>query len=334
MKKTVLMLVIVMLYGSVSFADPTAAVVTHRQLQAVNADGINTYNATDKVVIQGIVLNNPEEMLDPTPGSSGMGGQWQIFIQGEGDDHAGTAVWFGQNYSMAGYTDYTEPDYLSDLFRINRDPSTGHVFAAGDRVKVTGWYKFFGGKINVNEKHLADPFYDFTVEVIKPAVGFPQPEIITLSQVKDSRDNFLFDSSRNTGCEYYQGCLVRIEDVNIIDPENWAPNALITVRDPTGRTFPVKLGMGDGFSRYECPRGQIDLIGIMNQEDSSSPYSAGYQIWVVNYDGHGLVLTDRGHQRGNLPGDINSDFKVDFFDLAEFAENWLQIRAGLYEDGQ
>jgi hypothetical protein len=41
------------------------------------------------------------------------------------------------------------------------------------------------------------------------------------------------------------------------------------------------------------------------------------------------VLTDRGHKRGNLPGDINTDYKVDFIDFAEFAENWLQQRAGL-----
>jgi len=55
----------------------------------------------------------------------------------------------------------------------------------------------------------------------------------------------------------------------------------------------------------------------------------GYRLWVPNYDGNGLVLTDRGHKRGNLPGDINTDYVVDFYDFAELAENWLQQRAGL-----
>ncbi len=28
------------------------------------SDGVGTYDATDKVTVTGIVLNNPEEMLD------------------------------------------------------------------------------------------------------------------------------------------------------------------------------------------------------------------------------------------------------------------------------
>ena len=80
--------------------EPTVAEVTHQQLQAVDGDGVGTYSATDKVIITGIVLNNPEEILDPTPGTGGMGGQWQIYIQGEGNDHAGTAVYMGQSIML------------------------------------------------------------------------------------------------------------------------------------------------------------------------------------------------------------------------------------------
>ncbi len=336
MKKISLMLVIMMSFGSVSLADePTVAEVTHRQLQAVNANGVGTYSATDKVIIQGIVLNNPEEMLDPTPGTSA-GGQWQIYIQGEGDDHAGTALWLGQYYTNNGGTaDYNDTELLSELFRINRDPATDYIITAGDRIEVTAWYKFYKGKTNTNEKHRVEPFYDFTINVIKPAVGLPQPEIITLNQVKDGSNNFIFDPNRLVGCEYYQGRLVRIDDVNIVDSQNWGPDKTITIKSAGGLTFPVKLGIGDGFTRYDCPLGQIDVIGIFDQEATSSTICKdGYRIWVTNYDGNGLVLTDRGHKRGNLPGDINSDFKVDFFDFAEFAENWLQTMAGLYDDGQ
>ena len=42
-----------------------------------------------------------------------------------------------------------------------------------------------------------------------------------------------------------------------------------------------------------------------------------------------MVLTDRGHKRGNLPGDINEDYMVDFTDFAELANNWLQQAPGL-----
>jgi hypothetical protein len=311
--------------------EPTVAEVTHWQLQAVNENGVGTYTDTDKVIITGIVLNNPEEMLDPTPGSVGMGSQWQIYIQGEGSDHAGTAVYMGQNYSIAGGSgNYTDEHILSELCRMNHDQATDYTFAAGDRVRVTGWYKFYKGKINVNEKHQVEPMYDLDIELVTPAVGLPQPETITLSMVKDANNNYIFNQTRTTGCEYYQARLVRVDDVNIVDPNNWAPDGTVTIKDGTGRTFPVKLGIGDGFTRYSCPTGQIDVIAIFDQESSGYMVCKdGYRLWVTNYDGNGLVLTDRGHKRGNLPGDINTDYQIDFYDLAELANNWLQQRAGL-----
>ena len=52
--------------GIAAQADP-AANVTHSELQAVNAAGEQTYNLTDKVILEGILLNNPGDMLDPTP---------------------------------------------------------------------------------------------------------------------------------------------------------------------------------------------------------------------------------------------------------------------------
>jgi len=283
--------------------------VTHRDLQAVNADGVSTYEASDKVTITGIVLNNPEEMLSQTPGTVGMGGQWQIYIQGEGEDHAGTAVFMGQNYSIAGGSgNYTDEEWLSELYRINYDPNTSYIFTAGDRIRVTGWFKFYKGKLNVNEKHQIEPLFDFDIELLKPAVGLPQPEVITLDMVKDENDEYIFDETRLTGCEYYQARLVRVDNVVIIDPENWGPDETVTIMDYTGRTFPVKLGIGDGFANYPCPTGQIDVIAISDQEASGySVCKDGYRLWVPNYDGNGLVLTDRDYNRTNLPDDINTD---------------------------
>jgi hypothetical protein len=231
---------------------------------------------------------------------------------------------------------YTDEQLLSELCRINHDPDTGYTFAAGDRVRITGWYKFYKGKINVNEQHEADPAFDFEVELLEPAVGLPQPELITLDMVKDGSNQYIFDQTRQTSCEYYQARLVRINDVNIIDPDNWVPDGTVTIRDNTGRTFPVKLGISGGIARYSCPTGQISVIAIFDQENPSSspPFNGGYRLWVPDYDGNGLVLTDRGHKRGNLPGDINADYMVDFYDFAELAENWLQQAAGLSSCGE
>lgn len=312
---------------------PAIAEVTHQQFQIVKPDGDPNYSATDKVILTGIVLNSPEEMLDPTISEVDFGGEWQIFVQGEGTDHAGTAVWFGKNYSLVGSgDDYTDANYTSELSRINRDPNTGYIITAGDRVKITGWYKPYKGKLNIGEKHLVNPNFDFKIQLLKPAVGLPEPETITLDMVVTEANVPIFDANRLTGCEYYQGMLVRIDDVNIVNPQNWGPDGTITVRSSDGRTFPVQLGIGSGFARFSCPEGQIDVIGIFNQESPHyvAPYKDGYHLWVTNYDGNGLVITDRGHPRGNLPGDINNDYIVNFKDIAELASNWLQSRIGLY----
>jgi hypothetical protein len=126
--------------------------------------------------------------------------------------------------------------------------------------------------------------------------------------------------------------------VNIVDPNEWAPDSTLTIKDANGLTFTVKLGIGDGFSRYECPSGQIDVVGIFDQESTGYMVCKdGYRIWVTNiffiYDENGLVLIDRGYPRGNLIGDLNNDFVVDFKDFDEFAADWLEHVPGLFDCG-
>ena len=333
--------VIVMICSSVATADdPTS--VTHWDFQAVDSSGYSSFDDTPfRVVLEGILLNNPEMWLDPTPDPTVapwfMGGQWEIFVQGENHDHAGTACWMGQNYyNGPGDESYTNEEWLAEICRLNHDPGTGYTLRAGDRIRITGTYLFYAGKLNINENHEIAPLYDFSVELLKPAVGLPQPEEIYISDLKHPDNSEIFDATRMTGGEYYQAQLVRIEDVNVVDPENWGCGNTITIQDENGLTFPALLALGSGISRYDCPTGQIDVIGIMDQKASEFPLdpTKGYRLLVLNYDGNGLVLGDTGHSRGNLPGDINNDYIVDFRDFAELAENWLQNRAGLYDCGQ
>lgn len=331
MRYVQLAVIVVMAAASGIVAGDSVGFVTHTELQAVNQYGSGTYTATDKVIFEGIVINSPEEMLDPTPGGVGMGGQWQVYVQGEGDDHAGTAVWFGQNYGIVTSGEsYTEQEYLDELYRINHDPNTAYVFNVGDRVRVAGSYKFYKGKTNLNEKHEVDPYYDFQIELVTPAAGVPTAESVSLNMLKDGNNDYIFDPNRVYGCEYYQGRLVRVENVTITDPEKWGPGETLTLSDNSGRTFDLLLGRGEGFTRYECPEGVIDVIGILDQEATTYfPCMDGYRLWVTNYDGNGLVLTDRGYQRGNLGGDINGDYTVDLMDLAEMSRNWLEYISGL-----
>lgn len=321
-------LLLVVLAG---FAFGGVDAVMHWQLQAVNGDGWAGYSSVNEVSVTGIILNNPEEMLDSTPREAGMGGEWQIYVQGEGSDHAGTCVWYGQNYStVSSSDDYTDEELLAEMCRINHDDVTGYMFQAGDRVRVTGWFKFYKGKMNINEKHEISDFYNFQIELITPGAGLPAAEVVTLDAIKNGGNNYIFDATRMSGCEYYQGRLLRVEDVNVLDPQNWAAGGTVTVMDGTGRTFPVKLGLGKGFSRYGCPEGQIAVVGIMDQEASQYMVCKdGYRIWVTDYDGNWLVVADRDSGRGNLAGDVNGDFTVNFLDMAELANTWLECEPGL-----
>jgi hypothetical protein len=248
--------------------------------------------------LEGILLHNPADLLDPTPDDTitetyNISGEWQIFFQGEGEDHAGTAVWMGQLYNNLPWValdgGYTNEEFVAELSRIN-----AAQFCPGDRIRVTGYFLSYKGKTNINEQHNKNPDHDFTIELLERGVGIPKPEVVTLDELKDDNDNFIFDFTRLTGCEYYQARLVKIEDVRFVDPNGWGPNAVLTITDGV-KTFPVKLGRGNGiYAGSNNLSEPFDIIAIMDQD--SSDLISGYRLWVMNYDGNGLVLASYEHR--------------------------------------
>ena len=72
--------------------------------QAVTPNGTSAWTPAFPFTIRGVLLCNPDEMLDSTPRFSvnpaGMGGEWQITFQTvESGDRGGTTCWMGQNYA-------------------------------------------------------------------------------------------------------------------------------------------------------------------------------------------------------------------------------------------
>lgn len=311
--------------GVVSAA-PTVAEATHSEFQAVNAAGEQTYNKTDKVILEGILLHNPAEMLDPTPDDTitelfNISGQWQIFFQGEGDDPAGTAVWMGQLYNNLPWVavdgGYANGEFVSELNRLN-----AAQFSPGDRIRVTGYYLSYNGKLNINEQHNKNPDHDFTIELVHRGVGLPRPEVITLDDLKDNDNHFIFDPTRQTGGEHYQARLVKIEDVYFADANGWGPNGDLVITDGV-KTLPVELGRGNGiYAGSNNLTEPFDIIGIMDQQSAS--LIGGYRLYVMNYDGNGSVLASREHRRADKPGDLNLDGIVDYDDIDELIEDWLK----------
>jgi hypothetical protein len=294
---------------------PTVAQVTHREFQAVDGNGEQAYAGTDKVTLEGILLHHPADMLDPTPDDTvwepfNLSGQWQIFFQGEGDDHAGTAVWLGQLYDNLPWVmpggGYTDEEFVAELARIN-----AAQFSPGDRIRVTGYFLSYKGKLNINERHNKDPDHDFTIDLVEKGVGLPRPEVVALTELKDEQDRFNFDRERLWGPEYYQSRLIKIEDVNLVDPNGWGPGGELTVTDGT-RSLPVKLGRGNGIYAGSCNLTEpFDVIGILDQEGSNP--KSGYRLYVMNYDGNGQVLASYEHRMADMlakeqdPNDIGAE---------------------------
>ncbi len=304
----------------------TAASVTHSEFQAVNASGEQTYNATEKIILEGILLHNPADMLDPTPDDTvtqlfNISGQWQIFFQGEGDDHAGTAVWMGQLYNNLPWValdgGYTDEEFAKELGRLN-----SAQFSPGDRIRVTGYYLSYNGKFNVNEQHNKNPDHNFTIELLQQGAGLPRPELVTLNDLKDDNDDFIFDPSRQSGGEYYQARLIKIKDVYFADTNNWIPHGEVIITDGV-KTLAVKLGRGNGiYAGSNNLTEPFDIIGILDQE--SANLTDGYRLYVMNYDGNGSMLASREHRRADKPGDLNLDGIVDYSDIKELLEDWLK----------
>lgn len=257
-------LVMIGLGGGVVLAENIP--VTNWDLQVVDSAGHatwpNTHNPSDKkVVIEGICLNNPEDMLDPSS-------QWQIFVQGEGSDHGGTAAWTG-----AFFYGQTSPTWAEELARLN---SSG--FREGDRIRITGFAAETAGKTNINERHSADPAMDFTVELIQAGVGLPTPEQTTIAEM------LTFDQIRQTGGEREQCRRIELDNVHYLSG-TWASNSYVKIADDAGNSLIMKLcNVNFGTT---APTGKFDVIGLGEQEGNNgyAGYTDGYQIWVISMDG-------------------------------------------------
>lgn len=280
---------------------------THASLQAVKADGTSDWNGTFPFSIQGVLLCSPDEMLDFTPNfipwNEGanpfrMGGEWQVTLQAvDANDRGGTTCWMGQNYGNQPWIhdsalSYSNEAWVSEILRLNFDPTNLHPFRAGDLIEVTVRQSlFYGGKRNINEGHDIDSNFDFDLRLVTANYGLPAPEVITLADVMQpggDADDWttwpaIFDASRSTGGEHYQGMRVRIKDLTLLSTNGWnATNSWssrrCTVTDGNGRYFALRHPR---YSLGRAPAGVFDAIGIFSQESGSGTSGTnGYELFV------------------------------------------------------
>ena len=297
--------VIAALALTVCCAGGMASAETHSNFQAVTSSGVSAWSGGSApfdpvVTLTGVLLCGPEEMLDPTPNfipyNSGankgkMGGEWQVFFQAvEPGDRGGTACYMAQNYGN-GYVppfgddnSYSNAAWTAEILRLNYDANTMRAFQPGDLVEVTARQAlFYGGKLNINEGHDVDPAYNFDIRLLTANYGLPSPEVVTLAELKQADNSYIFDPTRATGGEHWQGMRVRLNNLTLVSSNGWNPtNAwgarLCTATDGTGRTFPLRTPR---YSLGSVPSSAFDAIGVLNQESGSgSQGTNGYELFV------------------------------------------------------
>jgi hypothetical protein len=320
-------------------AAPAAALEEIWDLEAVDANGNGTHPAlstTDTVTFQGVVLNDPDEMLDTTV-------QWQMYVQALPTNPA--------PYNQGGIALYANAWYMMP---INVWPRYGTDYAPGDVVEVAGLLGFHNGKTNLNERH--DPTQPFTVTTISTG-PVPDPQVIpsiaacNYFDPTDSGGDGAPD--RATGGERWQGQWVRLEGVSLLDPgAGWANGTAVPITDASGQTLDMFCGYLGNFDTVLPPPGTFNLTAIFDQEDTTGkPYHAGYRIWPLAYNtAHFLLwgdadtdgdvdLLDAGSLLANYTGmggsgmvwgqgDFNADGDVDLLDAGELLRNYTGMGGG------
>lgn len=274
---------------------------THAALQAVTASGTSAWTGAPPFTVLGVLLTDPDEMLDVTPNyqpatAGVMGGEWQITVQAAlAGDRGGTTCWMGQNYAIRRppFDDafsYSNEAWTAEIKRLNHDPATGHTFQKGDLVAITANRSLlFGGKRNINEAHDNDPAADFTISLVLSNYGLPSPEVLSLQSVLRTNDNNaatsedIFDATRATGGEYWQGVRVRLTGLTLVDTNGWNPtnlwgNRKCTVTDGEGRFFTLRHPR---YSLGAAPTNRFDAVGVFTQESNSGAQGTnGYELFL------------------------------------------------------
>lgn len=295
--------------------------------QAVNPDGSPAYTGGFPLRVQGVLLSDPGSIFDNSPSfvpvswpatAFQFGGRQQPFVQSvDPTDVGGAAMFLAQSLgnhpaNQDDFFSYTDQEWLAEVARVNFDPSTGHEFRAGDLIEVRARIGLhFSGKFNINEAHDNAAGNDFDVILLQADFGLPQARTLLLSDVKDVDDLDIFDPARTTGGEAYQSQRVLLRQVFILDPENWARGQVIQVSDGL-RTLPVLLGTDPDFDLLPAPLGDVDIIGIFDQEASVPP--------VGGLDGYRLIATAAADfsPAEICSSDLNGDLRTDLFDGEQF----------------
>jgi hypothetical protein len=302
----------------------TASAETVTNLEAVDINGVSTWTGPYPIVLTGVILCDPGEMLDSTPdflpwddgaNAYDLGGEWQIFVQTvTPGDRGGVELWIAQDYGNLpwephdGSDSYTDDQWTNQVALVSHDPSTVYTFQKGDLVTVTAnGSLFYGGMQNINQEHSTDPTYDFSISLVTSNYGVPPPQVISLFSVISTNLSAtghydIFDPTRQSGGEYYQGMHVRINALTLVTTDGWTTvsdwdSRFCTATDGTGRQFPLIHPLYD---IGPPPTNVFDATGVFLQESGSATDGTfGYELFVQEVSPSDLPILNITQQNGS-----------------------------------
>jgi len=140
------------------------------------------------------------------------------------------------------------------------------VYVYGDIIKATGTLLNYNGLI------------ELVLTSTTERVGTTTPVTpIVLSSLTSA---MIFDSTLATGGEYYEGRLVKINNVTIVSG-TWpaaGANANIIIQDAAGTQITMRIDKETDIDGSTQPTGALSIVGIWNQFDSVTPFDSGYQF--------------------------------------------------------
>ena len=162
----------------------------------------------------------------------------------------------------------TVSDQFGDLSFIQDSTGGVGVFDAafvssvqiGDTLLITG---------KVSQTNGLTRLLNVTVDIVIGVGGVPDYIVITAADI---------NAEGNGGVENFEGRLVRLNGASLSDPlGNWPPNGRETASDGTG-SFTIFSDRDTDVPFDPKPRGSFDIIGVVSQLDTGSPFTSGYEI--------------------------------------------------------
>lgn len=205
--------------------------------------------------MKGRITVKPNDILYPSylvaqvtsTNASGVGDSLNVKCQLEG-------LVYGINYRPAGLQ-FTIIDNFGDgigVFSANKNYS--YTVSEGDRVVIRGSIGQFNGLLQMN--------LDTLIRISQNNTLSPPSVIASLNEDTESQ-------------------LVKIRNVQLVNPIQWSNNPLgFTVKVTNGlNTFDVRIDNDCELVSKEAPSGTFDITGLGSQNDNTSPFLEGYQIW-------------------------------------------------------